>query len=220
MTLSATISIRVTTQGVDAATQFSRVADLGIEPVNTTRLPLASVSADWAKTDANTGTATMAAGHTIATGKAVAWWEGGCRFDLDATVAGNSVALDGGSGDNFPASDTEMTIANAITIPEDFDGDDLEVLVAKGTGPTHIAFVDSGGGIVKAVDLAAGEPFVVLAGIGLANPLSGNAIAAVQVANGAATANAFVMAGLQNAITVPTAATTTTTTTTTTTATP
>ncbi|WP_020467848.1 hypothetical protein [Zavarzinella formosa] len=62
------------------------------------------------RTDADTGVATMEAGHGIAsTNRVDLYWNGGKRIGMTATVAANAVTLDGGTGDNLPVVGTAVS---------------------------------------------------------------------------------------------------------------
>ena len=89
-------------------------------------------STAWTKTDANTGTATLASGHGILQDDKVdVFWDGGVRYNMDAiTVAGNDVTVDGGAGDDLPASDTTMVLCKITELDTDFDGDLASLIVA------------------------------------------------------------------------------------------
>lgn len=75
------------------------------------------------RTDNNTGTATMSSGHGVTTGKVFVFWSGGSRYGMDATVSGNSIALDGGTGDNLPAANTPLRVTNGESCAFVVDGD-------------------------------------------------------------------------------------------------
>ncbi len=64
------------------------------------------------RTDNDTGAVTLSAGHGFITGDKIdIAWSGGSRKDMDATVAGNVVSLDGGTGDNLPIESTTLTLS-------------------------------------------------------------------------------------------------------------
>ena len=71
-----------------------------------------------ARTDANTGVVT-AAGHGLTTGDyADVFWSGGARDHMDVgTVSGSDVPVDGGTGSDLPAKDTEVIITESFVGP-------------------------------------------------------------------------------------------------------
>ena len=76
-------------------------------------LPAAKTGNLTTRTDNDTGTLTMDTGHGLSTGKIDIYWNvggvKGCRRNVDGTVTGDSIAIDGGSGDNLPADESEIT---------------------------------------------------------------------------------------------------------------
>lgn len=86
------------------------------------------------RTDADTGTLTMTAGHGITTGSKVdlRWTEAGVlkrrRGMTVGTVATNSVPIDGGTGDNLPVITTAIIVGKVITL--DLADIDIDVVNA------------------------------------------------------------------------------------------
>jgi hypothetical protein len=200
MSLSSTVKVGFSGQGFDLEGSIAVTADMGIEPVDTV-IPAATAMATWAKTDANTASGTLAEGHGLATGTYDVYWTGGVRYGVAVTITTNAVALEGGAGTDFPASDTAVNISEQISIPEDFDGDDLLVICAKSDQRCHLSFLDSGTAVLKAKELTANMPWLWFSANGDALPITGNAVASVKASNGSTTAASLKMAGLQNAIT-------------------
>jgi len=143
-------------------------------------------STAWTKTDANTGTATLASGHgIIQDDKVDVFWDGGVRYNMDAiTVAGNDVTVDGGAGDDLPASDTTMVLCTVTELDTDFDGDLASLIVAHTSRRGHMTFLDSGDAVLHAVELPADEGWYWADEQGVTNPLTGNPVDRVQVSNG------------------------------------
>lgn len=200
--ISAQITVSVKCLGIEVAGRaISRTSPQGIEPV-VTALSAGKASADWAKTDADTGTATMSTGHGLTTGKVDVYWDGGARYNVDATVTDDSIALDGGDGDDFPANDTPLVLSKPSVLPEDFDGDNLSVIAAEMSTRGMLVFLDAGGAVLLAHEFTADlEPFAWWKDASLANPLTGNAVASVQASAGTVEAGSLTMVGLQSEIT-------------------
>ena len=71
------------------------------------------------RTSDTAGTATLEAGHGISTGDVVVvTWDGGLRENVTVgTVTGGSVPLTAsGSGDNYPAQDTVVTVRRTVNV--------------------------------------------------------------------------------------------------------
>jgi hypothetical protein len=97
------------------------------------------------RTDADTGTVTMDdSGHSIETGDTVnVYWAGGERIGMTVgTVSGTSVPVDGGSGNDLPAQDTDVFVSLD-------SGEELAVLIGGGGGGT--ANVETAGALARVV---------------------------------------------------------------------
>jgi hypothetical protein len=141
------------------------------------------------RTDNDTGVATLGEGHGIITGDKVdVFWAGGRRYHMSATVSGNAVTVDGGGGGNLPAQDTALVVCKTLVVNAAFDPDDMIVLLASTVRRASIVFVDSGGAALLALDLAAGGCCLWWTDSGISRPMTGNAVAAVWIGNGDATA--------------------------------
>ena len=80
-------------------------------------LPVGKLASAWVKTDADTAACNLAASHGIVTGKVDVYFAAGSRYGVDAIVTVNAIALDGGTGTDFPASAAvDVVIAQQVTI--------------------------------------------------------------------------------------------------------
>jgi hypothetical protein len=88
-------------------------------------LPLAHVATAWVKTDADTAACNVPADHGIVSTDLVdVYWTGGQRLNVVATVTVNALALEGGTGTDFPASaNSTVKIAHQTLINTTIDGD-------------------------------------------------------------------------------------------------
>lgn len=138
-------------------------------------LTAGQTAASWAKSTASAGSAVMAAGHGLLTGNFDVYWTGGKRYGVPGTVSGNTVSLSGGSGDDFPDTDTTVILCQPVAVTMAFDGDDLSAIVGAATYRSLVCLTD---------DEAAVHTFEILATAGLswnendaaANPLAGKTI--------------------------------------------
>ena len=95
------------------------------------------------RTDDDTGVVTFATGHGFATNNVIdLFWSGGQRRALTATVAGDDVTLDGGSGDVLPAVNTAVTGMVPTEIPFVVDGNTVVGLALSCSVPGYGVFVD------------------------------------------------------------------------------
>jgi hypothetical protein len=149
------------------------------------RLPAGKKSTNWTKTDSDTGTATLADGHGIQTGDKVdIFWTGGRRYNMTASVSGDNVTVDVGSGDDLPASGTAVVLSKRLVVNAAFDPDDMSVLLVTTSRRASIAFANSSGAAPLALDLDAGECCLWWADSGIARPMAGNPVASIWVGNG------------------------------------
>lgn len=147
------------------------------------------------RTDDNTGTLTMDAGHGISTGdKLDLYWSGGRRQNMTVgTVAGNSVPIDLGAGDNLPVADTAITAMVPVAQPFVATGDDLTVITANLSGgdnssPGQIT-IFAAGTLSYTIELvpSGGGGYTWYLESGVDNPLAGVAVDEVKFSYGGST---------------------------------
>ena len=195
---TATISVGAYVLGTQVSVAFPRVDDgAGLW----TQAPaVAGSGALTTRTNDTIGVLTMTAGHGLVTGKIDVFWDGGRRYNVDAVVTDDSIAITGGSGDNLPADETAITADQQIVVNADFDPDDVSVLCVTATKRASIVFADSGGSTLLALDLAAGECCLWWEDSGITRPFTGNAVDKIWVTNGdSAEANAINVSVLYDA---------------------
>lgn len=127
------------------------------------------------RTDNDTGTLTMADGHGITTGaKLDVYWDGGARYNMTVgTVATNSVPIDGGSGDNLPASSTAITAMVPTSLALAFNGEDATTLAMQCKKARCVVSVFEDTTLSKAFVLDSGQLVVWTSSDPLTNPLDG-----------------------------------------------
>lgn len=108
-------------------------------------LPLAKAGTLTTRTDANTGVLTMSGGHGLQDADVIdLFWDGGSRRGMTVgTVATNSVPVDGGSGDDLPATSTVI----AAMVPHEesltVTGDDATAISVYSGVPGYVAFLEA-----------------------------------------------------------------------------
>lgn len=165
----------------------------GVEPI--TAIPVANALSSWVKTDADTAAGNLTAGHGQTSGKYDVFWTGGRRYGVDGVVTVNALALDGGAGDNFPATaDTTVVVSKQVQETVSFDGDALQVFVANmrlansaSGGRGSISFYDVANALLSQMDLPAAD--LNIAG-GATNPFAGDLISYVKVGQASTSAAA------------------------------
>lgn len=96
-------------------------------------LPVGFPVSAWVKTDADTAAGNFTAGHGQTTGTYDVYWTESSvkkvRYGVTVTITTNALALDGGSGDDFPATATAGIVATKqVSTPTAIDGDDIQII--------------------------------------------------------------------------------------------
>lgn len=147
-------------------------------------LPVAWAVSSWVKTDADTAAGNLAGGHGQTTGTYDVYWSGGKRVDVAVTVTVNALALEGGTGTDFPASaTTTVVICKQTTVNTAIDGDaiklaalSLEYTDATATSRGRLLFEDATGDDIADIAIVGNAPTVYDVEGGVTNPLSGDPI--------------------------------------------
>lgn len=112
--------------------QFSETKSLSADKSQVIEKTLAAAKTGTltTRTDANTGSLTLAASHGVVDGDYLdVYWSGGARRGmLVGTVATNVVPVDGGDGDDLPTASTALTVMVRQEEALHFAGDDLKAL--------------------------------------------------------------------------------------------
>lgn len=127
-------------------------------------LNTAHAVSSWVKTDADTAAGNLAASHGQTSGTYDVYWDGGARYGVDVTVSTNALALDGGAGDDFPASATStVVVCKQKQINTMIDGDavkiafiNLSYLDSAAVGVGRLLFEDGAGDDIADLDEADG----------------------------------------------------------------
>jgi hypothetical protein len=193
---SASLNVELSAAGVSINGNMTRTGDggIGVEPT----IAVAHVVGSWVKTDADTAAGSLTGGHGLATGTFDVYWTGGARFDVPVTITTNTLALDGGTGDDFPASaNATVVLAPQTAFNVSIDGDALEVLgmklVFSDTSLStagRVLLEDAANDDIASVELVANVPQIWDIDAGANNPFTGDPIthAKASHANTSATA--------------------------------
>lgn len=178
------IDSRITIGGIDfGPSSIVRDAD---NAANSQRdLDVGAAGELTTRTDDNTGVATLVEGHGLQSLDVVdVYWDGGCRYGMTATVAGNAVTVDGGAGDSLPTTATDLVVCKQTVIDcPDIVGNNVQMVGAKCAGRAHIDIRWASGSIL-AIDLAAGESWSWAVGTGPDNPLADKTLVELRVSLG------------------------------------
>jgi len=158
----------------------------------------------WVKTDADTAAGTLTNGHGYSTGKMDVYWTSGTtglemRYDVDVTVTDDNVALDGGSGDDFPATaDATVVLCTHQQINMAIDGDNLDAFAALAGVRAHIHAEDADADVIGDIDLYADEVYLWHDSCDHANPLTGDPVTVLYVSQGTVTDDTITIMRLQD----------------------
>ncbi len=162
-------------------------------------LAAGKAATDWVKTDADTAACNLTGGHGYSTGKMDVFWDVGSRYDVDVTVTTNALALDGGVGDDFPATaEDTIVVCTVQQINTAIDGDAVKLLVISSTVTASVYFEDVGDASIMHRDLVANEPYTWHDTSEDANPMTGNPITVCFASNGTITAGVLTILSLED----------------------
>lgn len=186
--MNRTVDVAIAGRSYKQRTEVEGNNSAGTSPT----LAAAKTGSLTTRTDANTGTLTMAGGHGIQTGdKLDVYWADGVRYNMTVgSVAANSVPIDGGAGDSLPSASTAIT----AMVPNDevaaAAGDDVVAIVASSPAKGVVCFLDGSNAVLFAAPFrdAAGGTFDWATGDLLTNPLAGVTVAKIRTSHGDSTA--------------------------------
>lgn len=165
----------------------------------TPSVPAAKSGTLTTRTDANTGTFTMSSGHGFSTSDVIdLYWSGGKRHGMTATVTGDSVVLDGGTGTDLPATSTAITASKPTEVAFAVDGDTLTLLLGSADVEGYIGLFDDTGTpvLVDTMDVASGESDIWTASQGETNPVAGHILTLAKFSHGQTSAKTMTLIGI------------------------
>lgn len=159
------------------------------EQVVSLSLPAGLAGTLSTRTDDDTGVLTVATGHGITTDDTVAvFWDGGSQYNVDVTaVAATTISIDVGDGTVLPAATTAIIVSKQLPHAVAFTGDSLNVLAISCRQRASIEFFSSAPASLLRYDMATNEGRTWVSDIDVTNPLAGDTVATVRVANGSTT---------------------------------
>lgn len=197
---SAYLSISFASGGVSIGKTVTRTGD---HPNSyEVELPAGKAVTAWVKTDANTAACDLPSGHGYSNGNFDVYWTASSvdyvRYGVPGTISTNALSLDGGTGDDFPASATTgIVVTRQVNINTAIDGDAIEAIcicleLSDQTATTrgHVDFQDSGPATILAQTLTANVPKIWDIEGGATNVFTGNPIVDCYATNGSSAAAA------------------------------
>ncbi len=142
------------------------------------------------RTDNDTGVLTVATGHGITISDTVAvFWNGGFVKNCDVTaVTSTTISIDAAIGDNLPTATTAIVVSKQNSYSLLLSGDTLRVMAISCGQRALVDFRSSAPATLLAYDMAESEGRTWLSESDVTNPLAGDTVATVHVANGGTTA--------------------------------
>lgn len=184
MTMPGTIQIIASIAGVNISTTLTDTAT-GADG-QSVALNIAEAGTLTTRTDDNDGEITATdADHEIDTGDVIdIYFTAGVAYGATVgTVAGTAIPFTGASGTALPTQDDAVIGSVVKVLDVDIDGDLIQMLVANVAARWHIVFEDVADAVLDAQALAANVPYFYIAGAGMTNPLTGNAIDEVHISS-------------------------------------
>jgi hypothetical protein len=177
-----TYSVNVNVGGIQVSKQIVREGNHP-NPYEVT-LPVASAGTLTDVDSANNvGNVTLSANHGLTNGTYDVYFGTGMRYNVEGTVANNTMSLINGSGDTIAANNTACQVAAVTQINTAIDGDasnllaiSLEKSDATSTAEGHVQFQATAAEEIAEEDLVANQPRVWDFEGGDTNILTGNVV--------------------------------------------
>lgn len=194
---TGTITTGLTVGGINKSGMLTKTA--AVQDGASPELPAGIAGQLTTRSAVDTGIITVATGHGITVDDTVSvFFPAGVHRLMEVTASDEfTISVDNGDGDNLPNNLTNVVICKDIEVDLAFDGDALEMIGAQSTVRSNISFV-TGSEILLSRDLTANQPWYWVAGQGVANPLTGNPVAKIWVANGTILAGTLDIGLLRN----------------------
>lgn len=165
----------------------------------TPSVPAAKAGTLTTRTDANTGTFTMSSGHGFSTSDLIdVYWSGGKRHGMTATVTGDSVVLDGGTGDDLPVATTAITASEPTEVAFAVDGDTLTLLLGSADVEGYIGLFDDTGtpALVDTMNVGPNRSDIWTASQGETNPVAGHILTLAKFSHGETSEKTMTLIGI------------------------
>jgi hypothetical protein len=176
----------------DQFTESISVSGNTIERVSPS-VPAAKSGTLSTRTDDNTGVVAFSSGHGFSTSDVIdLFWSGGQRRGMTATVAGDNVTLDGGSGDVLPSTSTAVTGMVPVEVEFTVEGDNALFVAVSSPVPGFVVFVDDGPAEIAeatyTLEGTSGAGQCWISGGQGTNPLAGDTVTLVKFSHGSTSA--------------------------------
>lgn len=152
------------------------------------------------RTDVDTGVLTVETGHGITDADTVSvFFDDGSRYGMTvSSTTATTISVDLGTGDDFPAEASEIVVSVEAEHDIPITGDNLIVLAIGCSNRSSIEFLSAAPASLLRYDMVAKEGRNWVKGMDVTNPLAGDTVASILLANGGTTAAQFSVATLVN----------------------
>jgi len=187
MSGTATISLRTTLGGTNFISSIAKEDE--VETVFTEEVAAGKAGTVTTRTDANTGILTVASGHGITDADTVSvFWDGGYRYGMTVSATtSTTISIDGGTGDDLPVLTTAIVVGKEAEHAIAITGDSLSVFVIDCDNRVSVHFRDGSDTSLLAYDILTNEGRLWVKNTGNTNPIAGDVVANVVLANGGIT---------------------------------
>jgi hypothetical protein len=193
---------RITTTTTIAGAQITSIVERSQESAErlTLDLPASIAGTLTTRTDADTGVLTVPTGHGITTSDTVAvFFAGGVKHNCTVSATtGTTISITSTDGTDLPALNAAIVVGKQSDYELLLTGDNIAVLVIRSVTRCLVDFRTDVPASVLLYDIPAGEGREWVVGKEIANPLAGDAVARVHVANGGTSAAAIDIGLLKN----------------------
>lgn len=155
-------------------------------------VPAALVSSLTTRTNATTGTLTLATGHGVTTADKIdLYWGGGKRYGVIAgTTTSTTIPISGGTGDDLPDALSSINVGKIVEQPFPITGATLQWLVLQTSTAGYIKLVEHSG-TTRTFHLTqyveSGTAYGWDIDSGLTNPITGDTVTHVHISQSDAT---------------------------------
>lgn len=187
MASKATVSLRTTIGGTNFISSVEKKDEVGT--VFKEEIAAGKAGTLSTRTDANTGILTVASGHGITDADTVSvFWGGGYRYGMTVTATtATTISIDVGSGTDLPVATTAIVVGKEEEHAVAITGDSLSVFVIDCDNRVSVHFRDVSDASLLAYDILTNEGRLWVKDTGHPNPIAGDVVANIVIANGGTT---------------------------------
>lgn len=185
MPVNTTTTVSTVIAGVTLTSVLTRTEE-AVERISLD-MPAGIAGTLTTRTDADTGVATVATGHGLTTSDVVAvFFPNGSKQNctISATTA-TTISFNSEDGDDLPIATTAIVLGKQMNFAAPVVGNTLRTFVIKSNTRCFVDFRSSAPASLLEYDIPTNEGRIWLSNTDVTNPLAGDVVATITVANGA-----------------------------------